>query len=184
MESSDMLRRLLECWCDIAVETAVEVADCIPHTGIRIKRQAANGNPGDKIASRGKNLFNQALIFSEEQNVAHQPAESFRRRQLINAVLRTFLQKKQRSHRGAAVLAGPRQFSGKGSAESRVSGGGGPQIRNFIREQSDAGWRQPGHGGLARARYARKQVSPPIANRAGSVQQQTAALGQNEAMHN
>jgi hypothetical protein len=32
----------------------------VPHPGIRIERQAANGNPGDEIAGSGEKLFHQA----------------------------------------------------------------------------------------------------------------------------
>src|SRR5208282_4129247 len=49
---------------------------------------------------------------------------------------------------------------------------------NFVGQQGDVHWRDPRHRGLARARHARKQISPAIANRAGGVQQKSTALGQ------
>ena len=75
-------------------EISVEVAHLVPHSGIRIERQAANGNPGDKIARRGEQLFHQAVVFGEKQNIAHQAADGLRGGQLIDAVFRALLQKK------------------------------------------------------------------------------------------
>src|ERR1017187_1914626 len=53
----------------------VEVPDFVPHPAIRIERQAANGNPGDEVASGGEELIHQALILGEEEDIAHEPAE-------------------------------------------------------------------------------------------------------------
>src|SRR5260370_36986721 len=79
----------------------LEVADFFPHPGIRIERQAANGYLGDEIASGGEKVFHQILVFGEEQNISHQATHGVRGRQLIDAVLRPLLQKKQSGDRGA-----------------------------------------------------------------------------------
>src|SRR6202023_1333639 len=100
MEVSGMLGHLLQVWCEVACK----VANFVPHPGVRIERQAANGNPGDEITSSGKKHFDQTLVFGEEQNIAHQAPDGFRGRPLIDAVLRTLLQKKQSPERSGAAL--------------------------------------------------------------------------------
>src|ERR1035441_8897712 len=124
MQFSGMLGRLLEVACEIAFviafEVAFEIANFVPHPGIRIKHQAANGNPSDEITCRGEKLFRQTPVFGEEQNIAHEPADGFCGRQLIDTVLRTLLQKKQSGDRSRAVLTGLGELSGKRSAEGRV----------------------------------------------------------------
>src|SRR6266478_4381824 len=175
-----MVGHLLE----VACEVASEVSNFVPHTGIRIERQAANGNPGDEITSSGKKLFDQTLVFGEEQNIAHQASDGFRGRQFIDAVLRTLLQKKQSRDRGGAVLTGPGQLSGERGAECRVTLGVGAQVGNFIGKQGDVRWRQPRHGGFARARYAREQIRLAIADGTGGVQQESTALRKNQTVQN
>src|SRR6202043_2646485 len=110
MQVSGMLGHLLQVTCEVTSEVAFEVANSVPHPGIRIERQAANGNPGDEFTSSGEKLFDQTLVFGEEQDIAHQASNGFRGRQLIDAVLRTLLQKKQSRDRSGAVLTGPGQF--------------------------------------------------------------------------
>src|ERR1019366_5976935 len=172
----------------------VEVPDFVPHPAIRIERQAANGNPGDEIASGGEELIHQALILGEEEDIAHEPADGIRGRQFIDPVLRTLLQKKQSRNRGGAVLTGLGQFSGERRAERMVPAVAQAGVArtyvvrayvgNFVGKQGDVRWRQTRHRGFARARYARKQIRPAIANRAGRVQQESSALGKNQAVHN
>src|SRR5208282_895308 len=180
MQFSGMLRHLLE----VAVEISLEVANELPHPGIRIERQAANGNPGGEIAGRGEKLFHQTLITGEEKNIAHEPAYAFRGRQLLHVVLRALFQKKQSRDWSYAVFTSLGQLSGKRRAECRVPLDARAQVGNFVGQQGDVHWRDPRHRGLARARHARKQISPAIANRAGGVQQKSTALGQNQAVHN
>src|SRR6267143_3015856 len=180
MQVSGMLGHLLE----VACEVSSEVSNFVPHPGIRIERQAANGNPGDEITSSGKKLLDQTLVFREEQNIAHQASDGFRGRQLIDAVLRTLLQKKQSRDRGGAVLTGPGQLSGERGAECRVTLGVGAQVGNFVGKQGDVRWRQPRHRGFARARYAREQKCPAIADGTGGVQQESTALRKNQAVQN
>src|SRR5205807_8709088 len=48
----------------------------------------------------------------------------------------------------------------------------------------DVRWRQPRHRGFARARYAREQICPAIADGTGGVQQEPTALRKNQAMQN
>src|ERR1700682_5084620 len=102
MQVSGMLGHLLQVTCEVAFE----VAKSVPHPGIRLERQAANGNPGDEFKSSGEKLFDQTLVFGEEQNITHQAPDGFRGRQLIDAVLQTLLQKKQSRDRSGAVLTG------------------------------------------------------------------------------
>src|SRR6266853_1137560 len=128
MQVSGMLGHLLE----VACEVECEVSNFVPHPGIRIEGQAANGNSGDEFTSSGKKLFDQTLVFGEEQNIAHQAPDGFRGRQLIDAVLGTLLQKKQSRDRGGAVLTGPGQLSGERCAECRVTVGVGAQVGNFV----------------------------------------------------
>src|SRR6267143_1277695 len=180
MQVSGMLGHLLE----VACEVSSEVSNFVPHPGIRIERQAANGNPGDEITSSGKKLLDQTLVFREEQNIAHQASDGFRGRQLIDAVLRTLLQKKQSRDRGGAVLTGPGQLSGERGAECRVTLGVGAQVGNFIGKQGDVRWRQPRHRGFARARYAREQIRLALADGTGGVQQESTALRKNQAVQN
>src|SRR3981189_524961 len=116
MQVSGMLGHLLQVTCEVASE----VANFVPHPGIRIERQAANGNPGDEFTSSGKKLFDQALVFGEEQNIAHQASDGFRGRQLIDAVLMALLQKKQSRDWRGAVLTRPGQLSGERGAKCRV----------------------------------------------------------------
>src|SRR4030088_3229151 len=116
MQVSGMLGHLLQVTCEVASE----VANFVPHPSIRIEGQAAYGHAGDEIASSGKKLFDQTLIFGEEQNIAQRGPDGFRGRQLIDAVLRTLLQKKQSRDRRGAVLTNPGQLAGERSAECRV----------------------------------------------------------------
>src|SRR6266436_6818850 len=176
MQVSGMLGHLLEVAC--------EVSNFVPHPGIRIERQAANGNPDDEFTSSGKKLLDQTLVFGEEQNIAHQASDGFRGRQLIDAVLRTLLQKKQSRDRGGAVLTGPGQLSGERGAECRVTLGVGAQVGNFVGKQGDVRWRQPRHRGFARARYAREQIRLALADGTGGVQQESTALRKNQAVQN
>src|SRR5258708_38724667 len=123
MQVSGMLGHLLQVTC--------EATNFVPHPGIRIERQAANGNSGDEFTSSGKKLFDQTVVFGEEQNIAHQASDGFRGRQLIDAVLRTLVQKKQSRDWGGAGLTGPGQLSRKRGAEWRVPGRVRAQIGNF-----------------------------------------------------
>src|SRR6202521_1535522 len=175
-----MLGHLLQVICEVASE----VSNFVPHPGIRIERQTANGNPGNEFTSSGEKLFHQPSIFGEEQNIAHQASNGFRGRQLMDAVLRALFQKKQSRDRRSAVLAGSGQLSGKRGAECRVTLGVRAEVGNFGGKQGDVRWRQPRHRGFASTGYAREQTSPAIANRTGSVQQESTALGKNQAVQN
>src|ERR1035441_4178191 len=93
----------------------VEVPNFVPHPAIRIERQAANGNPGNEIASGGEELFHQALVLCEEEDIAHKPADGIRGGQSFDPVLRALLPKKKKRKRGGAGLPGPRQSSWDGS---------------------------------------------------------------------
>ena len=147
MQFSGMFRHPLRVAC--------EIANFVPHPGIRIERQAANWNPGNEIAGSGKKHTHQAVVLGEEENIAHQAADGVRGRQLIDAVLRTLLQEKQNGDGGCAVFAGLGQFPGERSAVRRVTvGAARAQVGNLIGEQSDVRWRQPRNGGFAGARYA------------------------------
>src|ERR1035437_7884538 len=187
MQFSDMLRH------------PVEVPDFVPHPAIRIERQAANGNPGNEIASGGEELFHQALVLCEEENFAHEPPDGIRGGQFIDPVLRTLLQKKQSRNRGGAVLTGLGQFSGERRAERMVPAVARTVVAragvvrasvvrtyvgNFVGKQGDVRWRQTRHRGFGCIRYARKQIRPATANRAGRVQQESSALGKNQAVYN
>src|SRR3984885_15295793 len=88
-----------------------EVADLVPHSAVRIESQAANLNPGHKIARGDKKLLHQDLIFGEEQNITHKPSHSFPGRKLIDSILRTLLQKKKRRDGGAEIIPRSRQAS-------------------------------------------------------------------------
>src|SRR5271169_4601697 len=104
MQFSGTLGHLLQVVCEgaieiavesrfeLSIETWIEISHQVPHPGIRIERQAANGNTGYEIASRGEKHFHQGLVFGEEQNVAHEAAHGFRGRQLIHAVHWALLQ--------------------------------------------------------------------------------------------
>src|SRR5208282_1878741 len=110
----------------------------------------------------------QNLVFGEEQNIAHQAADGFRGRQVIDSVLRTLFQEKKSRDRSAAVLSRFGQFSSERCAKRRVrsnsrvrshsedTAGAGirTNVRNFVAKQSNARRRQPGQGGFARAGYS------------------------------
>ena len=55
----------------------LEVADFVPHPGIRIERQAMNGNRIDKIACGGEKFLHEIRVDGKEQDVAHQAADGF-----------------------------------------------------------------------------------------------------------
>src|ERR1017187_6886377 len=103
MQFSGMLGRLLEVACEIAFVIAFEIANFVPHPGIRIKHQAANGNPSDEITCRDEKLFRQTPVFGEEQNIAHEKEDGLRGRNLIDTVIRKLPQKKQSPDRSRAV---------------------------------------------------------------------------------
>src|SRR4030088_3052163 len=126
MQVSGMLGHLLQ----VACEVASEVVNFVPHPGIRIERQAANGNPGDEFTSSGEKLFDQTLVFGEEHNIAHQATDGFRGRQLIDAVLRALLQKKQSRDRRSAVLTGAREPSSENAADRGAPPGASAELGN------------------------------------------------------
>src|ERR1700687_2122821 len=118
----------------------VEVPDFVPHPSIRIERQAANGNPGDKITSAGEELPHQAFVLGEEKNIAHEAAYSVGRWQLLDPVFRALLQKKQSRDRGRAVLTGLGQLSGEGSAERPV-----PEVARTVVARTVVAWTYVGN---------------------------------------
>ena len=53
--------------------------------------EATADNPGDEVARSREQLFHQAPIFGEKQNIAHELPDTLRGRYLFDAVLRTLL---------------------------------------------------------------------------------------------
>ena len=98
VQLSDMLGYSLEVALKIAAgisfEMRVEVSNQIPNMSVRIERQPPNRNRFDKLTSAGEELLHQDPVFGEEQNITHEAAHRFRRRQLLDAVLRPLLQEK------------------------------------------------------------------------------------------
>src|ERR1700756_4456464 len=131
-----MLGHLLQ----VTSEVACEVANFVPRPGIRIERQAANGNPAYKIAGRSEQLLDQGGILGEEKNIAHQTTDGFRGWQLIDPVLWTLLQKKEGGDRSRAVFPRLGQLSGERGAECRVTLWGRAQVGNFVGSKGAVGW--------------------------------------------
>src|SRR5271166_2670173 len=191
MQCSDMLQHPLQVGVESCFEILTESLHQVPHPGIRIERQAANGNPGYEIASRVEELSYQTLIFGKEQNIAHQAADGIGGGNLIDTVLRALLQKEKSGDWSRAVLARLGQLSGKRSAEGRVPAGAWTHVGNFVGQQGDVRRRQARHRGFACAGYTREQIRAAVAtrarrgaNRTGGVQQESAARGQNQAVQN
>src|SRR5208282_1025512 len=105
----------------------LEVADLVPHPGVRIELKTPGGNRVHKIARRGKKLLHQIVVFGEKQRIAQKAPHPFRRRQLVNLIRRALLQKKERSDRSTAVFSRSREFSRKRSAVRRVPASARPQ---------------------------------------------------------